>query len=496
MLNNITLRTRIYTVLSMLVLITFSGGLVMLWYTYKIEALFKVIIDKNMAAYQVVETLETALVNQKGFVTYFFLDNDPAWLEQLGVYRQIFKERLKEAKDLAELREQEEIINEIERKYNRYITLKDKVIEYYKNGDRETGLKFHGKVRDYFFQTLDLCEKYKKLYIDEMREVKKSSLNQAMGLRIFTGSAILVVLILGSVLAVILIRNILEPLRRLTLETSRKNPVADSSNELTALSMGVQNLIEDIDHTHTELERSRETLLQSEKMALVGRLAAGVAHSIRNPLTSAKMRLFSLSRSLNMSPVQEEDFQVISKEIGHIDTIIQNFLEFSRPPKLTMQEVSPSAVIDLVLQLTKHKLESYNVKLNLDRNHALPLIQADPEQMKEVLVNLIDNACESMKGGGEITISEREEISEELGPVISIRVTDNGPGIPESIRDQVLQHFFTTKEEGTGLGLSIARRIVENHGGILDFTSEEKKGTTFIISIPVKDKKDEQVTDY
>lgn len=494
MLKNINLRVRIYTVLSMLVLITFSGGLVMVWYTYRIDGLFKYIIDKNVAAYQVVENLETSLVNQKGYVTYYFLDNDPAWLEQLGVYRQIFRERMKEAKALVERKDQEEIINEIDVRYNKYITLKDKVIDYYKNGEREKGLQFHGEVRDYFFQTLELCEKYKGLYIDKIREVRENSLNQAMKLRIFTGSAILLVLILASVLVIILIGNILEPLRKLTLETSRKGTLSESSNEVTALSKGVQDLIEDIDYTQTELEKSRETLLQSEKMALVGRLAAGVAHSIRNPLTSAKMRLFSLNRSLNMNPVQEEDFQVISKEIGHIDTIIQNFLEFSRPPKLTMQEISPSTIVDLVLQLLKHKLESYNVNVILNRNYLLPSIQADPEQLKEVIVNLIDNACESMKGGGEIKISEREELSDDLGPVISIRINDNGPGIPESIRDQVLEHFFTTKEEGTGLGLSIARRIVENHGGILDFISEEKKGTTFIISIPIKDKKNEQAS--
>ena len=105
--------------------------------------------------------------------------------------------------------------------------------------------------------------------------------------------------------------------------------------------------------------------------------------------------------------------------------------------------------------------------------------------MKEVLVNLIVNACEAMEGGGSIIILEEEGFAEPLERVVVIRLSDNGPGIPESIQDKVLEPFFTTKDEGTGLGLSIATRIIEEHGGWLDLTSEEGKGATFVITLPV-----------
>ena len=141
-------------------------------------------------------------------------------------------------------------------------------------------------------------------------------------------------------------------------------------NEIKALSRAVRGLIEDVDQTHCELEKSREHLLQAEKMALVGKLAAGMAHSIRNPFTSVKMRLFSLGRTLELTDTQKEDFDVISEEIRHIDTIVQNFLEFSRPPKLKMQPISPSAVVDLALQLLEHRLKSYDVNVKVIRNHA------------------------------------------------------------------------------------------------------------------------------
>ena len=188
-----------------------------------------------------------------------------------------------------------------------------------------------------------------------------------------------------------------------------------------------------------------------------------------------------------MTDNQKEDFDVISEEIGHIDNILQNFLEFSRPPRLKLQPVSPSDVVDQAVQLLEHRLKSYEVVVTIQRTQQLPLTKADPEQLKEVLVNIIVNACESMDHGGSIVIYEEEAFEPALGRVAKIRLSDNGPGISELIWDEIFQPFFTTKEEGTGLGLSIAVRVVEEHHGRLDVESEEGIGSTFIITLPIKE---------
>jgi signal transduction histidine kinase len=245
-----------------------------------------------------------------------------------------------------------------------------------------------------------------------------------------------------------------------------------------------------VDLAHHELERSRENLLQAEKMALVGKLAAGMAHSIRNPFTSVKMRLFSLNRTLELDATQEEDFAVISQEIRHIDTIVQNFLEFSRPPKLVMQSVSPSAIVDTALQLLSHRLKSYAVDVQVMRSAPLPNVMADPEQLKEVLVNLIINACEEMKEGGSITIEERL-FGQQPHQFAVLSLSDSGPGIPSAFVGKVFQPFFTTKDEGTGLGLSIASRIVTEHGGTLTLEDGHTGGATFVITLPVKESDNE-----
>jgi signal transduction histidine kinase len=485
MWNKINLRTRIYVILTALVCITMVGGFVMVWYTYRMQSLLNHMIDKNVAAFQAAEALEIALVNQKGFVSYYFLDGDPDWLRQLGEYRQIFRERLNDARSFAENKREKEAIALIESEYNPYITLKDQVIAYYKRGEREAGARLHQKMRNRFFKILDLCEEYKNIHTEGIARVRYNSHAEAKNLRIIAGTAVFAALSLAVLLAFVLIVHVLTPVRRLALEADREGDSHQSGDEVKALGRSVRGLIEDVDHTYFELEKSRGTLLQAEKMAMVGKLAAGMAHSIRNPLTSVKMRMFSLSRTFDLSAPQKEDFEVITEEIRHIDTIVENFLEFSRPPKLKMQRVSPSDVVDLTIQLLQHRLQSYDVQIKLIRQLSLPKIQADPEQLKEVLVNLVVNACEAMQGGGSIIIHEEEGFAEPLERVVVIRLSDNGPGIPESIQDKVLQPFFTTKDEGTGLGLSIATRIIEEHGGWLDLTSEEGKGATFVITLPV-----------
>jgi len=478
------------------VFITVLGGLVMVWYTYRMESLFTEIIGTNMAAFQTSAALENALVNQKGFVSYYFQDGDPDWLRQLGEYRQIFKERLKEAKSTVATPRQKEAVARLETEYNQYVALKDQVIEHYKAGERDTGAELHKRMRNHFFKVLALSEDFKNLHAALIKAAAEKSRTQAKNLRAVAASAVLAALFLGILLAFVFVHNVLNPLRRLTLEAGPENKPENPADEMTALSRSVRGLIHDRDLTQSKLEKSRETLLQAEKMALVGKLAAGMAHSIRNPLTSVKMRLFSLNRTLELSIHQREDFEVISDEIRHIDTIVQNFLEFSRPPKLKVQKISPSEVVDLVLQLLRHRLDSYGVQIKIHRDGNLPRIYADPEQLKEVLVNLIENACQAMDGGGAIEIHEEEATPTSLARSLIIRVSDRGPGIPDSIKEKVIQPFFSTKEEGTGLGLSIAARIVEEHGGTLGFTSKEGEGTTFTITLPLKEPNSEPSADH
>ncbi len=491
-----SLRVRIYLILTALVIITMSGGLVTVWYTYRMERLLTTVTDKEMSAFHAAMALEIALVNQKGFLSYYFIEGNPDWLRQLGEYRQIFKERLNEALALAGGEKEKSALNRLQAEYARYIDVKDRVIAYYQTGNRDAGTVLHRQARDLFFSVLRLCEEFRDIHKDRIILAKSENQAEAAKLRIIAATAVFVSFLLAVLLAFVLGYEVLGPVRRLAAEAEGQGDGSAAGDEVKALSRSVRGLIQNVDQTRTELRKSRESLQHAEKLALVGKLAAGMAHSIRNPFTSVKMRLFSLNRSLKLAETQKEDFDVISEEIRHIDTIVQNFLEFSRPPKLSMQSISPSVVVDLAIQLLQHRLKSYDVGVKIERAHPLPEIDADPEQLKEVFVNLVVNACEAMERGGSIVIQEEVAQNHSGGVMAVIRVSDNGPGIDESIREKVFQPFFTTKEEGTGLGMSIVARIVEEHGGGIEIESNQDGGATFVIALPVKEADHEHDSDY
>ena len=253
----IHLRYKIYIILTTLIFITIMGGLVLIWYTFKIEKILSNIVDKNIVAFKVAESLETALVNQKGFVSYYYLDGNPNWLRQLGKYRQIFKEQLEKSHQLAEGKEQREVIKKIELEYYAYITAKDQVIDFYMAGEKDKGVKLHQEVRDRFFEVLSQCENYKKIYTDRIAQEKEQSKLHAKRIRIIGIAAIGVVVLLGVFLAFILVNHILNPLHRLAQEIHSENEINASNNEISTLSRSVKGLIKDFgEKTHRARKKS------------------------------------------------------------------------------------------------------------------------------------------------------------------------------------------------------------------------------------------------
>ncbi len=489
--RQISLRARIIILLIALVLTTIGGGLATIWYAENIGSLFTSVIDRDILAFKAAEEMEIALVMQKGYTTYFFQDGNAEWLRQLEMYQKTFEEKIGKGREYARMETDWGLLSKIESEYLQYKSARQEVILLYQSGQEKAGIKLHQQIRPRFLTIVALCEQFKDIHIKSIDQARKNAQVRTRYISTAALIAIQLAAMMGILLAYILFKQILEPIRRLTMDTGPDDNQPPLSNEVNVLSHRVHSLIEDVDLTQTQLARSQEHLVQSEKWAMTGKLAAGVAHSIRNPLTSVKIRLFSMGRTPDLSPTQKEDLEVISEEIRHIESIVRSFLEFSRPPKLTMQKISPSEVVDMTLRLLKHRLESNGVQVELIRKNPLTEIWADPDQLKEVLVNLLVNACEVMVKGGVIRILEEEETMEAGKRVATITVSDNGPGIPESIQENIFQPFFSTKEEGTGLGLSIASRIVENHGGRLSLRSQEGEGTAFVITLPYRENSSE-----
>jgi len=231
----------------------------------------------------------------------------------------------------------------------------------------------------------------------------------------------------------------------------------------------------------TKLVRSQTLLERQQKLATLGTLAAGIAHEIRNPLTSLKARLYTLEKHLQAVPAARKDTDIISAEISRLEHIVQDVLSFARPSDPKLEIIAADTVIREVQGLMSPDLESRGLHLVVESSPEL-LIRADSGHLKQVLVNLVRNAAEAIDGKGTVTLRTRPARApfggRETAAVI-LEVADDGKGIPPEVEKRLFDPFFSTKETGTGLGLPIAARIVEKHGGLLQYQTRPGHGTTF-----------------
>jgi signal transduction histidine kinase len=249
-----------------------------------------------------------------------------------------------------------------------------------------------------------------------------------------------------------------------------------------------------------QLVESRAIIERQEKLASLGTLAAGVAHEIRNPLTAINVRLHSLKRTLVRGSSEHEDAMVIDQEIQRLDRIVGDVLHFARPAEPRQVTITAGSLFSRVQGLLGSQLEKALIRLNLAGSppgtSGSPLwIRVDPQQIEQVLINLIQNAAESIGRNGTITLRARSAqmpLASHATSVVILEVVDTGKGIPRKVQERLFDPFFTTKEAGTGLGLSIAARIVEKHGGALQYQTEVDRGTTFGIILPRVEKHEDE----
>jgi signal transduction histidine kinase len=237
-----------------------------------------------------------------------------------------------------------------------------------------------------------------------------------------------------------------------------------------------------------QLIESQALAERHEKLASLGVLAAGVAHEIRNPLTAIKTRIFTLRRRLAGDPAAAEDAAIVEREIDRLERVVRDFLLFARPADPELSTLTPRGLFQNVCELLAPELAAQAIELYAEPGADETVLRADAHQLQQVLINLIRNAAESIGFNGRITLRARRDrlpLAGALTYVLVIEVSDTGSGIPADVQERLFDPFFTTKSAGTGLGLSIALRVVERHGGTLQFQTAPGSGTTFGIVLPL-----------
>ena len=299
--------------------------------------------------------------------------------------------------------------------------------------------------------------------------------------------ALIAILLLAAILAPVaawlITRSLVRPITRLREAMA----LAGTGNLEPPIDVGTRDEIGDLARAFASmterLRQSRDELVQSEKLASVGQMAAAVAHGLRNPLASLRASAQLALRHPD-SPATREQLREMIAEVDRLDHRISHLLAFSRPaPSHPIRErVGP--LLEGLLASRKPLLAERQVTVTLDLAPDLPEITVDPVRIEQALTEVVANALDALAPGGRIRVTALEAEGGETGRRVIVEIADSGPGIPEEVLPSVFEPFFTTRAEGTGLGLAIARRFVEQSGGRLDISSRRGEGTTVRFDFP------------
>ena len=248
-------------------------------------------------------------------------------------------------------------------------------------------------------------------------------------------------------------------------------------------SVAIENAgsYEELLKVNEQLKAASERLLRQERLAAAGQFAAGMAHEIKNPLSAIKTFAQYLPEKYMDPAFREKFFRIVQEEIDRINTIIQELSDFARPAPLQLKSVRLSELLDDTLSLLSNQCLKQGIEIRNSSNDNGLVIHADPQQLKQVLLNLLLNGMEAMEGGGRLEVATQLK-----GDQAVLRVSDTGAGIAPEYLSQVWDPFFTTKERGMGLGMAIVKGVVERHGGSIHLSSTLGKGTTVEVSFPVR----------
>jgi signal transduction histidine kinase len=254
-----------------------------------------------------------------------------------------------------------------------------------------------------------------------------------------------------------------------------------STNNFAELDAALGSLAKRVAQVIERLQSAERERLRNDQMAALGQLAAGLAHELRNPLTAMKTIVDAARREPLKDGLTARDLAVLDEEIQRLNRSLQSFLDYARPPATAKRLIDLRAIAEKTRQLLAGRAEQQSIFVCIEQPERPVEVQADPEQVHQVFLNLLLNAFDAIGRDGNVIL----HIAEDAQSCAVVTVADSGPGIPQAVRDRLFEPFVSTKQSGTGLGLTICRRIVEDHGGRIEATDGRARGAVFTVRLPM-----------
>jgi len=289
-----------------------------------------------------------------------------------------------------------------------------------------------------------------------------------------------------------LMASALRPLGKLTysvrkLASGEEAPkiIIKRKDEVGLLAEEFDRLLDALSDRNARLEEQRADLLRAERLAAVGRIAAQVAHEIRNPLSSIALNVELLTEDAeNSSPGMKQLVQAVSREVDRLTEVTEEYLRFARLPNPDLEPLSLKPLLFDLVNFLKPALDEKSIDLEFNMADDLEDVLADEDQLRRAFLNLMKNSLDAMPGGGRLKI-----VGSSVSDFIEVKIIDTGHGIPGEVLERIFDPFFSTKERGTGLGLALTQQIVMEHKGKIQVESHLGSGTTFVVRLPVASNK-------
>jgi signal transduction histidine kinase len=399
-----------------------------------------------------------------------------AWLEKR---HRLIREELEEARNLANLDRERELVGEAA----------DGLAAYFEaRQDQAPNARLAALLEE---RVLTPCDSLRRFNTEQVTASDRA--NQRMIRRLTWGlvaagiGAPLSGLLLGYAMARGLDQSIYQLSVRIRDAAGRlKGELApitvEAPDDLPDLNRQMAGVVEQIERVVARLQHSERAVLRSEQLAAVGQVAAGVAHELRNPLTSVKMLVQTGLEGPQPTGLPPDDLRIIEHEVRRMEACIQTFLDFARPPSAEKRSTDLLAVVRRALALIEGRARRQKVLLHFSPPPGAITLHVDGEQVHQVLLNLLLNALDALPHGGAVRIEVHDERAQR-GAVL-VRVRDSGPGIAPQVLPRLFEPFVSGKETGLGLGLSICQRLVEAHGGTICGRNTPEGGAEFSFTLP------------
>ena len=475
------------SVLSVLLLAVAFGSA---WYVRNIQRSVSDVMTNNVESVRAAQELEISIREIRTQFDLYLITSDQKHLEPVPRMRGRTADALAAVEQTATTAHEQTLMKRIRIGYDHFFAQYDELLQ---RPDRPLYADIIALIDTVLVkEILDPAHEY--VALNEGMLTQNTRANRELSDRLTTGLVALGLcgsvggLLGGTVIAVALRRSLLAAEQRLRNTAEQLDrAVHPGGSTYPNLKPGdaVERMSVSASAVLRRLRQTEKDALRAEQLAWVGQMAAGIAHEIRNPLMAIKLLVQAAAERRERTGFRSQDLLVLEEEIVRMEQIVSGFLDFSRSPRLEPRPVDVKELAEQVAGGVRARAELQGVEVVIEPASGPTVASADPNQLRQVLFNLLFNALEAQPQGGRVGIRIGLHPAADGSPELEVAVEDDGPGLPADLGDRVFEPFVSTKETGLGLGLSICRRIAETHGGSLTAALSGTGGSVFTLRLPV-----------